>query len=328
MSIDATDIRDLINNQEGRLPYPEDSKVMLGSTPSGGISDEQLQSILDRLTALENASGSSTEAVEYELHNEGGFDADTALVTKLIKKGEDPFDVWEGNSLTLERIFNKTDSDGEVRATVPVPVYFHITNKEGVNNLDAIPEFEALSASNFLKSSEFGWTSGAWNVVWDKVRTPVLSWAGDGMTSNIHKNVYMEHNSVLLSATLGANADGSTHQLDATYFFTNLLNEFLNNVIKPSITDNFDNVNNTIKFSIVDLGGNFMSLTDSVKDAVTRQIVIVNNNSSNYSSYITQTLGTKLSGALGAYGIHIEWDKNVNVDDNHTYEQLGVVSGD
>ena len=59
MTIDATDVRDLINNPEGRTPYPEDNKLMLGSAPSGGISDEQLQSILDRLTALENAESSS-----------------------------------------------------------------------------------------------------------------------------------------------------------------------------------------------------------------------------------------------------------------------------
>lgn len=324
MSIDTKDVRDLINDPEGRNVYPATSNAMLKS----GSNDAQIQAILARLDALENASGGSTETAEYELNNEGGFDADTGLGVKLLKKVDGSEDTQKGNQLFLNRIFNETDSDGNVIATVPTPVSFHITNNEGVNNLDAIPEFSYVDFDNFLRSRDFGWTTGAWRVKWDKLRTPVLSWSGDGMSSNIHKNIYVEHNYVLLSADLVASADASTHKLDATYFFTNLLNEFLNSLVKPTITDEYDNVNNVIKLSVVDLGGNLMSFNDSIKDAVTRQITIVNNNSSNFSSYVTQTLGTKLSGALGGYGIYIEWDKTVNVTDNHTYEQLGEIEDD
>ena len=295
MSIDATDVRDLINNPEGRTPYPEDNKVMLGATPGGG---------------------ETTPAKEYELYNES-IDRGTATATKLIIKGNDPDDVWEGNPLFIRQVFSSTDIDGWLDATVPVPVSYYIST----NMLPQVPEFDAISASNFLKSADYGYQSGAWQVEWAKTRTPLMSWSSDNHANTLNKGNYDEHNSVMLVAELGASADASTHKLNATYFFTNLFNEFLNNVVKASLTD----ADTTIKFSVIDLGGNLMSFNDSIKDAVTRQIVIVNNHESSYSSYITQTLGTKLSGALGRYGIHIEWDKKIIEDDEHTYDKLGVI---
>ena len=32
-----------------------------------------------------------------------------------------------------------------------------------------------------------------------------------------------------------------------------------------------------------------------------------------------------MSGALGWYGIIIEWDKKIIEDDKHTYDKLGVI---
>lgn len=49
MTIDATDVRDLINNPEGRTPYPEN--------PRATSTEDQIRDILLRLNALENASG-------------------------------------------------------------------------------------------------------------------------------------------------------------------------------------------------------------------------------------------------------------------------------
>ena len=49
------DIRDLINNEDGRPSYPKDTMLVAnnGSGTDSGVSDEQIQEILSRLTTLE-----------------------------------------------------------------------------------------------------------------------------------------------------------------------------------------------------------------------------------------------------------------------------------
>ena len=307
MTIDATDVRDLINNPEGRTPYPEDNKLMLGSAPSGGISDEQLQSILDRLTALEGASD------DYSLKVSSFGNKGNDLRVQLCDNNSS---TTLGDVLEVTGAFvNKASSPYEYQ--VPVPVSFYLSN----SRLRELPEFDNIPDSNFLKSDGFGFSSGAWSIDWAKTRTPLMCWSGDNHVNELGRSNYDEHNYVVLSAELGANADASTHKLDAMCFFTNLFNEFLNRFVKASLLAS----NTPIKFSVIDLGGNLMSFSNDIKDKVTRQTVIVNNHESNYSNYITQTLGTTMSGALGWYGIIIEWDKKIIEDDKHTYDKLGVI---
>lgn len=303
MSIDATNVRDLINNPEGRTPYPEDNKLKLGSASD----DSQIQDILNRLTALEGAS----DDYKLKVSNFGYMGNDLRVQLRDNNSSTTLGDVLEITGNFVE------SASSPYKFKVPVPVSLYINNA----NIDEVPEFEATASSSILKSDDYGVSSGAWNLQWTKTRTPLVSWSGDDSIYELNERNYDEHNSVMLTATLGASADAPTHKLDAIYFFTNILNEFLDKVVKPSITD----ADTIIKFSVIDLGGNLMSLTDSVKDSVTKQTVIVNNNSSNFSSYVTQTLGTKLSGALGNYGIHIEWDKKIIEDDKHTYDKLGVI---
>ena len=73
------DIRDLINNEDGRPSYPKDTMLVAnnGSGTDSGVSDEQIQEILSRLTTLEVKKDKYTSFVtEYKLmgsvHGETG----------------------------------------------------------------------------------------------------------------------------------------------------------------------------------------------------------------------------------------------------------------
>lgn len=296
MSIDTTDVRDLINNPEGRTPYPEDSKVMLSSAPSG----------------------ETTPAKEYELFNES---RGTLTVTKLITKdGDDPDDVWEGNPLFIEQVFGSTDIDGWVTATIPNPMFFRITN----DTLMKVPEFKSLSSSHFLKGSDFNYTSGTWSIQWDKVKTPMQTTTLSSVNSinSINKYNYIDDNRLLIKATVGATSNLEDKVMVRDQFFHNVVYEILSQLVFPDVE-----VNDTITLSVLDFGSNLAG-DSGTPDEVDRyhnrfRPMKINKLTSGFSGMYAQTFGSDFSNVQGTIGVEFTWRTFKQNQNKAEYNELG-----
>lgn len=122
MTINTNDVRDVINNPEGRTPYPEDT-VLLTSNGSGSdstVSDADTQAILNRLTTLEAKKDKYNSFVtEYKLM--GTIDLDGKEVA--ASSGEASYGV------TLGPYF--TDKTGEHPDAIVKLTYFSPSFKFG-----------------------------------------------------------------------------------------------------------------------------------------------------------------------------------------------------
>lgn len=317
MTIDTTDVRDLINNPEGRTPYPEDNKLMLKS----GTNDAQIQDILNRLTALENASGGeTTPAKEYELFNEGRGTSTT--VTKLMVKGEDPDDTWEGNPLFIQQAFPDTDVDGWVTATIPNPMFFRITNE----TLSKVPEFHELPSSHYLKASDFNYTSGSWSIQWDKVKTPMQTIDLNSVNSinSINKYNYIDDNRLLIKATVGDTPNVADKVMVRDQFFHNVVCEILSKLVYPDVKEN-----DTITVSVLDFGSNLagMSGTPDEADRYRNRFrpMKITKIGAGFSALYISTLGNEFSTAQGNIGVEFTWRTFKQNQTKAEYYELGRI---
>lgn len=279
MSIDATDVRDLINNPEGRTPYPEDNKLTLGSAPSGGSSDEYILRARDHNHNIELAL----------LKN------DTALAPEIDFPSDSFFYETIGNDVVIHA--------PKARATV-------YTN----SNLDDAPGFGFLPSELDGSEGDFGYNTNNWSIWWDRVKIPFTNqnYHSDETGTDvdaINKNCYFTTNKLRFRAVIGSTSDPVAHTLTISQFFS-----FLYNIIDSLVSTASDTHVSPFELSIDTLSLTYfpakLSGSDAEKYVNLFRPIKLNRNNPLMSQIIEDYLPSVLSDFEGDLCVNVTWNSN------------------
>ena len=305
MTIDATDVRDLINNPEGRTPYPEDNKLMLGSASD----DSQIQDILNRLSALENAESSSDD---YKLR---ARDHNSNIEVALLKND---------SAIAPEIDF---PADSFFYETVGTDVVIHSPKQRAFvynnSNLDTAPNFANLSAELKGTTGSFGYDTNNWTIWWDRIKTPFTNQnyhhdEAHTDVNTIHSNCYSTHNKLMFGADIASSPDPTTHKLELAQFFN-----YVSQIINTFVNGTKDNYSHSFDLSIESTEEAFFmpKLQGSDKEKylnLFRPFRFDQFNPSNMKGYILGAyLPSVLSGYTGSLTVIITWDSKYYGDTNN-----------
>lgn len=305
MSIDATDVRDLINNPEGRTPYPEDNKLMLGSAPSGGSSDEYKLKII--------------ESAELGLYGIG-----------LYKNGEEVDNIagdivtfdkftlpWVSRTTTgtpSEHIKPVGSRNLSLHPNLPHAYYFNNTN------ITHHPDYSKLNDQ--MKTGTFGVDSNNWSINWKIIKTPMLPMnfnsdnnqyyngtqsAYEAMVSTVRSKCYTTSNELWFGVKIGNTTNPSEHEVALGQAVT-----YLGYIINTFVIPNLDNILPECTLSILNDNSNIMALTNGGNTDKVMNLVkpfTFNPREHDLGTYYTGSyLMEALSALRGSINFVIKWD--------------------